>query len=312
MSATREAWPEAPTEGWLETAATLQMFSQVVGKVRLARAPRENHWWHVALYLTSRGLTTSPMPDRNGAFQVDFDFLDHGLVIATSDGRREEMALAGIGSVAEFYTSFMGRLAALGIDVAIWPVPVEVMVATPFADNSSRCAYVPEVAERMWRILLLADTALKRFRFGFLGKSSPSHFFWGSFDLAMTRFSGRSAPKHPGGVPNLADWVTREAYSHEVWSAGFWPGTAGGFERPAFYAYAYPQPAGFSAAPVSPAAGNYNTALGEFLLPYDSVRAFPDPGEAVAQFLKSTYEAAADLGGWDRARLERARDAAVD
>ncbi len=308
----REEWPEAPTDGWLPTAATLQMWSQVVGKVRLARSPRENHWWHVALYLTARGLTTSPIPDGSGAFQVDFDFLDHRLVIATSDGRREEMKLSDIRSVADFYAGFMERLAALGINVAIWPVPVEVVVAVPFAENGGGCVYVPEVAERLWRILLLADKALKRFRGDFLGKASPSHFFWGSFDLAMTRFSGRPAPKHPGGVPNLADWVTREAYSHEVWSAGFWPGTAGGYERPAFYAYAYPEPAGFSAATVAPAAASYNTTLREYLLPYDSIRTLADPGEAVAAFLQSTYDAVADLGAWDRAQLERARAAPPD
>jgi Family of unknown function (DUF5996) len=298
-------WPEAPVEGWLETATTLQMWSQIVGKVRLARSPRENHWWHVALYLTARGLTTSAIPDGMGTFQIDFDFLDHRLIIAKSDGRRDEMQLAAARSVAEFYDAFMRRLKALEINVAIWPVPVEVMVAVPFKENGAQCVYVPAVAERMWRILLVADAALKRFRWSFLGKSSPSHFFWGSFDLAMTRFSGRLAPQHPGGVPNLADWVTREAYSHEVWSAGFWPGTAGGFERPAFYAYAYPEPAGFSAAHVQPEAASYDPTLREFLLPYGAVRSLSDPEAAVAAFLQSTYEAAADLGSWDRARLER-------
>lgn len=311
MSAPRAAWPEAPVAGWLATAATLQMWSQIVGKVRLARAPRENHWWHVALYLTARGLTTSPMPDGNGAFQIDFDFVDHALLIAKSDGRREAMKLAEIRSVAEFYTAFTRRLDALGIDVPIWPVPVEVAVAVPFTENSAECVYVPETAERLWRILLLADLALKRFRGGFLGKSSPSHFFWGSFDLAMTRFSGRPAPAHPGGVPNLADWVTREAYSHEVWSAGFWPGTAGGYERPAFYAYAYPEPTGFAAAKVLPGTAAYHPTLREFLLPYDAVRSLPDPGAAVAEFLQSTYSAAAGLGGWDRAALERATEGTV-
>jgi len=305
MSAAK--WPEAPVEGWLETAATLQMWTQIVGKVRLARSPRENHWWHVALYLTARGLTTSPIPDGDGAFQIDFDFLDHRLAIATSDGRREEMQLAALRSVAAFYDAFMSRLRSLGIDLDIWPVPVEVVTAVPFAENNEQCVYVPSVAERMWRILLIADLALKRFRYSFLGKSSPSHLFWGSFDLAMTRFSGRAAPEHPGGVSNLADWVTREAYSHEVWSAGFWPGTAGGFERPAFYAYAYPAPAGFSTAGSAPEAAFYDAGLGEFVLPYDAARTLGDPDAAVAAFLRSTYEAAADLGGWDRARLERAR-----
>ncbi len=305
MSAADDMWPEAPVENWLATAATLQMWSQVVGKVRLARSPRENHWWHVALYLTARGLTTSPIPDGSGAFQIDFDFIDHRLVIATSAGRREEIMLAEVPSVADFYAAVMSRLSALDIDIAIWPVPVEVAVAVPFAKSREGCVYIPQVAERLWRILLLADAALKRFRGGFLGKSSPSHFFWGSFDLAMTRFSGRRAPEHPGGVPNLADWVTREAYSHEVWSAGFWPGTAGAYERPAFYAYAYPEPAGFSAATVAPSIASYHSSLREFLLPYDAVRQLPDPAGAVANFLQTTYRAAADLGRWDRANLER-------
>ncbi len=302
---TRVKWPAAPTKGWLKTAATLQMWSQIVGKVRLARAPRENHWWHVALYLTARGLTTSPMPDgKGGAFQIDFDFIDHALVIATSDGQRETMPLDA-KSVAEFYDAFVSRLAALKIDAAIWPVPVEVPTAVPFKENTEPCEYAPEVAESLWRILLIADMALKRFRAEFLGKSSPSHFFWGSFDLAMTRFSGRPAPVHPGGIPNLADRVTREAYSHEVWSAGFWPGTAGGFERPAFYAYAYPEPAGFSSAKIAPEAASYDATLREYVLPYDAVRKLSDPEAAVAEFLQSTYDAAAEYGGWDRGRLER-------
>jgi hypothetical protein len=258
MTERSAAWPKAPVEGWLATAATLQMSSQIVGKIRLARSPRENHWWHVALYLTARGLTTSPIPDGNGAFQIDFDFIDHMLVIETSDGRREAMDLTAVRSVADFYTAFMEKLEALKIDVTIWPVPVEVVNAVPFVENTAACVYVPKVAERMWRVLIVADMALKRFRGGFVGKSSPSHVFWGGFDLAMTRFSGRPAPTHPGGIPNLADWVTREAYSHEVWSAGFWPGTAGAFERPAFYAYAYPEPAGFSGAKVAPPPALYN------------------------------------------------------
>lgn len=298
-------WPAAPTDGWLETAATLQMMSQMVGKVRLALAPPENHWWHVALYLTARGLTTSPMPDgAGGALQIDFDFLDHRLAVALSDGRRETMPLAA-KSVADFHAAFSGRLRSLGIDAAIWPVPVEVVEAVPFPRQTEPCVYVPDVAETIWRILLTTDTALKRFRQDFLGKTSPSHFFWGSFDMAMTRFSGRAAPPHPGGIPNLADRVTREAYSHEVWSAGWWPGTAGGFERPAFYAYAYPGPDGLADASIAPEAACYDKALGEFLLPYDAVRELADPEAAVAAFLQSTYDAVADLAGWDRDRLER-------
>jgi hypothetical protein len=304
---TTTEWPEAPLDGWVETCATVQMWTQIVGKVRLARAPKQSHWWHVPLYLTARGLTTSPIPDGSGAFQIDFDFLGHRLVISTSAGGRDEMPLAA-RPLRDFYTDFFARLGALGIEVSIWPVPVEVIEAVPFTRDAGHSRYDPEVAQRLWRILLIAGMALERFRDGFLGKASPVHFFWGSFDLALTRFSGRAAPQHPGGVPNLADWVTREAYSHEVASCGFWPGTAGAFERPAFYAYAYPEPAGFSAAAVRPAQAYYATALREYLLPYDDVRQLPDPAAAVHDFLATTYRAAADLGGWDRANLER-RDA---
>jgi hypothetical protein len=299
-------WPAAPVSGWLETCATLQMWAQIAGKIRLAHAPPQNHWWHVALYLTARGLTTSPIPRAEGSFQLDFDLLDHRLVIATSDGRRDAIVLAS-RPVADFYAEVTGRLAAMGIPVKIWPAPVEVAVAIPFPEQTQPSEYRPDVAERLFRILLLADFSLKRFCHGFVGKVSPVHFFWGSFDLAMTRFSGRPAPEHPGGIPNLADWVTREAYSHEVWSAGFWPGTAGGFERPAFYAYAYPEPPGFAEAPVRPARGGYSRTLREFLLPYDEIREADDAEGAVRAFLGSTYAAAADLGRWDRARLERPR-----
>jgi hypothetical protein len=304
MSLGVEGWPEAPREGWLETAATLQMWSQVVGKVRLARAPRENHWWHVALYLTARGLTTSPMPDGSRTFQIDFDFIEHQLVIATSDGLRKVVPLASM-SVADFYAEVMAQLAALKVDVRIWPVPTEVVDATPFTERTAVSEYRPDVANRLWRIFSLADMALKRFRADFVGKSSPSHVFWGGLDLAMTRFSGRRAPEHPGGIPNIADWVTREAYSHEVWSAGFWPGAAGSFERPTFYAYSYPEPPGFATASVSPEAALYHPTLREFLLPYDDVRALTDPSAAVEAFLRATYRAAADLGRWARGELER-------
>jgi len=301
--ASEASWPPAPTDGWLETAATLQMWSQIIGKVRLARSPRENHWWHVALYLTARGLTTSPIPDGGRTFQIDFDFIDHRLVIATSDGGREVIALAPM-SVAAFYAEVMARLAALKVDVRIWPVPTEVVDATPFTKRTAVSEYRPEIANRLWRIFSIADMALRRFREAFLGKQSPSHVFWGGFDIAMTRFSGRRAPEHPGGIPNLADWVTREAYSHEVWSAGFWPGTAGTFERPAFYAYAYPEPQGFSGAAVE-APALYHPTLREFLLPYDELRALDDPAAAVHAFLRSTYGTAADFGRWDRGALER-------
>jgi hypothetical protein len=303
MSPAEARWPEAPREGWLETAATLLMWSQVVGKVRLARAPRENHWWHTAFYLTARGLTTSPMPDGSRTFQIDFDFIDHELIIATSDNKREVIPLASM-SIADFYAEVMARLTSLEIDVRIWPVPTEVVDATPFTERTTVSEYRPDVASRLWYIFSIADMALKRFRSDFVGKASPSHVFWGGFDLAMTRFSGRRAPEHPGGIPNLANWVTREAYSHEVWSSGFWPGTAGAFERPAFYAYAYPEPPGFSGAAVE-APALYHPTLREFLLPYDDVRALADPSARVRDFLRGTYGAAADLGRWPRGELER-------
>ena len=299
------AWPEAPVAGWLATCATIHMWTQIVGKVKLARVLAANHWWHIALYLTPRGLTTSVIPDGARAFQIDFDFLDHRLIVATSDGGRAEMRLEA-RPLPEFHEEFLGRLAALGIDVRIWPVPVEVVDAVPFNEDRGHSEYRPEVAADLFRILLIADTALAEFRNGFVGKASPVHFFWGSFDLALTRFSGREAPEHPGGVPNLADWVTREAYSHEVWSCGFWPGAAGGFERPAFYAYAYPEPRGFAGAPVRPGSASYSETLREFLLPYDDVRRERDPSASVREFLQTTYDAAAGLGGWERARLERA------
>jgi hypothetical protein len=300
------AWPEAPVEGWLETCATIHMWTQIIGKVRLARAPAENHWWHVALYLTSRGLTTSPIPDGARTFQIDFDFCSHRLDISTSDKRREEMPLTA-RPLAEFYSEFFQRLAALDIHVRIRPVPVEVAEAIPFPEDGGHADYDPEIAERLWRILLLADGELKRFRQSFVGKASPVHFFWGSFDLALTRFSGRRAPPHPGGVPNLADWVTREAYSHEVASFGFWPGTKGAYERPAFYAYAYPEPPGFADAGVRPEQAFYSAGLKEYLLPYDDVRRLSDPAAATQAFFTSAYEAAAINAHWDRQHLERSK-----
>jgi hypothetical protein len=304
---TRDDWPELPGDGWLSTCATIHMWTQIVGKVKLARAPAANHWWHIVLYTTPRGLTTAVVPDGAGAFQIDFDFLDHRLIVSTSAGKREEMPLVP-RPLPDFYREFLGRLTALGIEARIWPVPVEVVDAVPFVEDSGHNAYDPEIAAALSRLLLRAGMALAEFRAGFVGKCSPVHFFWGSFDLALTRFSGRTAPPHPGGVPNLADWVTREAYSHEVWSCGFWPGTAGGFERPAFYAYAYPEPPGFGEARVHPAAASYHIGLREFLLPYDTLREEPNPTGSVQRFLQSTYAAAAELGHWDRTSLERAAD----
>jgi hypothetical protein len=299
-------WPEAPAAGWLETCAAIHMRAQVVGKILLARAPMTNHWWQVAMQVTARGLTTGPVPDGPRIFQIDFDFLRHRVVIATSDGRAETMPVAAV-PLRDFYAELFARLAALGIDVRIWPVPVEVPVAVPFDEDDGHAAYNPDIATRLWRMFVTADTLLREFRGGFIGKASPVHVFWGGLDLAVTRFSGREAPPHPGGIPNLADWATREAYSHEVSSCGFWPGNAGGFERPAFYAYAYPAPEGFAEAPVRPRQAFFSPVLREFLLPYDEIRAAEDPASLVREFLQSTYEAAADLARWDRASLEAPR-----
>jgi hypothetical protein len=300
---TTEAWPSLPLAEWRDTCATLHLWTQVVGKIRLAQTPLVNHWWNVALYVTARGLTTSAMPYGSRAFQIDFDFIDHQLIIAVSDGRREAIALQP-RSVADFHREVMGRLRILGLDLRIWTMPVEIADAIPFEQDQTHAAYDGEYANRFWRILVQADRVLNGFRARYIGKVSPVHFFWGSFDMAVTRFSGRRAPEHPGVAPNLGKWVMREAYSHEVSSAGFWPGS-GPDGAPMFYAYAYPQPEGFAEAKVRPAAAYWDEALGEFLLPYDAIRQERNPDELLLQFLDSTYVAAADLGGWDRAALER-------
>lgn len=296
-------WPELPFGEWHNTCATLHLWTQIIGKIRLAKAPMINHWWQVPLYLTCRGLTTSPIPHENGRrFQIDFDFIDHVLRIEVSDGRMESLPLEPC-SVADFYRRIMERLKSLGLEVRIWTVPVELPDPIPFEADRVHAAYDADAARRFWRALATADRVFSASRSGFLGKASPVHFFWGSFDLAVTRFSGRRASPHPGG-PNVADLVTREAYSHEVSSCGFWPGN-GGFGQAAFYSYAYPEPAGFGDAPVRPAAAYYSQELREFILPYDAARQAADPEQAVLDFLESTYRAAADLGHWDRAALER-------
>jgi hypothetical protein len=295
-----DGWPHLPFDLWSDTCATLHLWTQVVGKIRLAKAPMLNHWWQVPLYVTCRGLTTSPIPDEGRAFQIDFDFIDHRLRIAASDGRSESFALAPC-TVADFYAELMGKLRGLGVEVRIWTLPVEISDPIPFEQDREHAAYEPEHAHRFWRILLKADQLLTAFRSRFIGKASPVHFFWGSFDLAVTRFSGRLAPPHPG-APNTADRVSSEAYSHEVSSCGFWPGN-GGFGQPAFYSYAYPVPAGFADATVHP--GAYNEDLGEYILPYDEVQKASAPDDAVLDFLQSTYEAAANPGRWDRTALER-------
>jgi hypothetical protein len=273
-----------------------------VGKVRLSRTPWLNHSWHVTLYVTARGLTTSPIPYGERAFQIDFDFVDHRLRIETSDGPQWQMPLRA-QPVAEFYAAVMAALTDLGVPVRIDEIPNEVPDPIRFSADRMHAAYDPDYAQRFWRVLLQADRVFKAFRTGFLGKCSPVHFFWGSFDLAVTRFSGRRAPPHPGGVPSLADAITREAYSHEVSSAGFWPG-GGAIEYPAFYSYAYPAPEGFRSAPVRPEAAFFSQELGEYILPYDAVRTASVPDAALLDFLQSTYDAAADAGKWDRAALE--------
>jgi len=297
------AWPALPFIGWQDTCATLHMWTQVVGKIRLALEPMVNHWWQVPLYVTASGLTTSPIPWKARSFQIDFDFCRHVLVITTSDPQRREFALAPY-SVAEFYDKTMSALRGLEIDVAIWTMPVEVADAVPFELDRDHKSYDANAAQRFWRALVQGDRIMKQFRARFIGKVSPVHFFWGSFDLAVTRFSGRTAPPHPGGMPNLGDWVAVEAYSHEVSSCGFWPGN-GGFGKAAFYSYAYPAPVGFAEAPLRPPAAVFDTNLQEFILDYEAVRTSPDPDAMLLDFFQSTYEAAADAGNWDRAALER-------
>lgn len=303
MASGSERWPELPYAAWKDTRDTLHLWTQIVGKIRLALTPWRNHSWHVTLYVTPRGLTTSPIPHSGGSFSIDFDFIDHLLWLRASDGRVRQMMLRPM-PVAEFYASLMAALGELGIVVRINRMPNEIPGAVPFDQDRVHSAYDPDYANRFWRVLLASHDVMAHFRTAFLGKVSPVHFFWGSFDLAVTRFSGRTAPRHPGGVPNLPDQVAQEAYSHEVSSAGFWPGGGGPVEYAAFYSYAYPAPEGFSAARVRPAQAMWSNELGEFLLAYDAVRTARDPDATLMEFLQSTYEAAADLGKWNRAALE--------
>jgi hypothetical protein len=298
-----ERWPELSYSAWKDTRETLHLWTQVIGKIRLAQAPWQNHSWQVALYVTARGLTTGPMPWSGGSFQIGFDFIDHVLQIRTSDGRLREFSLKPM-SVAEFYAGVVVSLADLGIHIRIHTMPNEIPDAIPFDKDTTHKSYDPDYANRFWRVLLAANEVFAKFRTGFLGKVSPVQFFWGSFDLAVTRFSGRTAPKHPGGVPHLPNAVAQEAYSHEVSSAGFWPGGGGPIDYAAFYSYAYPAPEGFADAKVAPADAFFSKELGEFVLPYDAVRTASDPDKALMEFLQSTYEAAAALGKWDRKALE--------
>ena len=293
------AWPELRLEAWKDTYATLHMWTQIVGKVRLALSPRINHWWEVPLYVNAVGLTTSAIPYKQLVFEIQFNFLEHRLTIAICDGQQRVLQLRP-QSVAAFYAEFMSALHSLGIDVHIWPMPVEVPNPIRFDRDTEHASYDPKYAQRFWRILTLVDPVFKEFRGRFVGKHSPIHFFWGSFDLASTRFSGRRAPERKD-----ADPITREAYSHEVISAGFWPG-GGDVKGAAFYTYAAPEAAGFKTAQVRPEKAFYSP-LGEFLLMYDDVRQSTEPEKLLMEFLQSTYEAGANLGNWPRAELERSK-----
>lgn len=297
-----DVWPALPLQDWKDTYATLHMWTQIVGKIRLGQTPLLNHWWNVTLYVTSRGLTTSAMPYDDRIFEIDFDFMDHNLLIRSSDGGSKTVRLYP-RSVADFYRETLAALQSLRIPVTIWTTPVEVEDRTPFEQDQKHAAYNPEYAQRVWRILLQTSRVLTEFRSRFIGKVSPVHFFWGAFDLALTRFSGRRAPAHPG-APNLARFVAVEAYSHEVSSCGFWPG-GGPVDMPVFYAYAYPEPEGFKEYAIQPAEAFYHPQMREFLLPYDVVRTAKSPDQVLLAFVQSTYEAAANLAKWERGKLER-------
>jgi hypothetical protein len=293
-----ECWPALPLDSWRDTCATLHMWTQIVGKVRMRLTPLANHWWNVPLYVTARGLTTSTIPYAARSFEIRFDFLAHRLLLERSDGIVKELELR-LMAVADFYREFMEMLRSAGIEVSIWRMPVEIPNPISFDEDRVHAAYDAERVETFWRILLSVDAVFHQFRTGFTGKVSPVHFFWGSFDLALTRFSGRRAPERPG-----ADSITREAYSHEVSSVGFWPGS-GEMSGPVFYSYAAPEPKGFRDVRIRPEAAHYDTGLGEFLLAYDDVRTASSPSTEVLAFCQSTYEAAAELANWDRKLLER-------
>ena len=299
---TTNSWPALPLAQWKDTYGTLHMWTQIVGKIRLALAPLVNHWWNVTLYITPRGLTTSAMPYNDRLIRIDFDFIDHMVLIQTTDGSTKSISLRP-RPVAEFYQEMMAAIGSLGMPVKIWTTPVEVPDRTPFENDRKHAAYDPEYAQRVWRIMAQASRVFTEFRSRFIGKVSPIHFFWGSFDLAVTRFSGRTAPSHPG-VPNCGRFVAVEAYSHEVSSCGFWPG-GGPVNEPSFYAYAYPEPQAFKDYPVKPPEAFYHTGMGEFLLPYDVVRNAKSPDEVLLSFMQTTYEAAATCAKWERRALER-------
>ena len=303
MASNDGPWPDIPLAAWQDTFATLHLWTQIVGKVRLKQTPWLNHSWHTTLYVTSRGLGTSPIPYDDRTFELEFDFVSHRLEIRSSDGRGDEIPLRP-QSVAAFHTLLLDALRRLDLEVRISRKPSELADPIPFAEDEVHRSYDAEAVNRFWRALVQVDRVLKIFRTRFIGKSSPVHFFWGAGDLAVTRFSGRRAPQHPGGIPNLPDWVTREAYSHEVSSCGFWPG-GGAIDYPAFYAYAYPEPPGFAAARVAPEGAFYSQDYREFVLPYDRVARASSPDDTLLEFLQSSYEAAATLAAWDRAAVER-------
>jgi hypothetical protein len=296
-------WPDLPLSAWSETCDTLHLWTQIVGKVRLMLTPMVNHWWNVTLYVTPRGLTTASIPSKGRSFEIAFDFIDHQLGIETSDGRQEAIELRPI-SVADFHSELMDRLRRLEIDVHIWTTPSEIENAVPFEQDRVHAQYDAAYAQRFWRAMVQVDRVMKIFRSGFIGKASPVHFFWGSFDLAVTRFSGRTAPPLTGTTPNLGAWVMQEAYSHEVSSCGFWPGN-GGYGRAAFYVYAYPEPPGYGDTRLRSEGAFYDRGLGQFILPYDAVRAARDPDSLLLGFLEETYASAANLAKWDRQGLER-------
>lgn len=303
MTSASDHWPVLPYREWKDTCATLHLWTQIIGKIRLVQTPWVNHSWHTTLYLTSRGLTTSVIPYGLVAFQIDFDFIDHKLLIQTSEGAVKILSLAS-RSVADFHHEVIAKLDEVNLKVKIVTTPNELVTAIPFEKDYEHATYEAEHANRFWRTLLQADRVLKQFRARFIGKCSPVHFFWGGFDLAVTRFSGRRAPQHAGGIPHLPDWITREAYSHEVSSCGFWPGNDQ-MPEAIFYSYAYPEPPGFAASPVRPEGAAYHSQLREFVFPYNDVRKCASPDEALLEFLQTSYEAAADNAGWDRSELER-------
>ena len=304
---TTEPWPELTLPTWERARDTLHLFTQVVGKVRMALEAPVNHWWNVTLYVSARGLTTSLMHTAADALEIEFDFIDHQLAVKTTAGVRRSVTLEH-HTVASFYEETMAMLRELGVDVRIFARPVEIARAIPFAEDTEHGAYDPEAVHRFWLALLAAHRVFSAFRARFVGKASPVHFFWGGFDLAATRFSGRTAPRHPGGVPNCADWVMHEAYSHEVSSCGFWPGAAG---EGVFYSYAYPEPDGFAEQSPGPESAYYDATLREFILPYSAVRTADEPDSTLLEFLQSTYVAAATTGNWDRAALESSMESPI-